>query len=192
MNERQFRRNVLLVMGTYALALAVGIFLRLAFPGEKSIVYPIFKDLIPLLIAIPAAWLTYCFQRRQAYLKDVRELWSKMIAAIQEAIQYTHSQAPEQTEYGRVLKSLSTVTEELRAVFMNVSEEIGQIGLYPFESIKTVHGKVSALRFGSEFDPSKAATTRKEIVDLWKRLRRHFLNELDRGLPAEVDSPYLQ
>lgn len=193
MNERIFRRNVFLVIAVYGLAIAVGIGLKLLDPSNKDApVYATFKDLVPLIIAIPAAWLGYCFQRRQAYLKDVRDLWSKLVVAVQESVQYTHLRAPEQAEYGRVLKSLSVTTEELRAIFANVGEAEGRVGLFPFESIKEIHGKVSALGFGDQFKPETAAKARQEIVILWKKLRSHFLSELERGVPARADSPFLQ
>jgi hypothetical protein len=192
-NERTFRRNVLLVIGVYGVAIAVGIGFKLLDPTNKDApVYTTFKDMVPLIIAIPAAWLGYCFQRRQAYLKDVRELWSKLVMAVQDSVQYTHLRAPEQADYARVLKSLSITTEELRAVFVNVGEAEGKAGLFPFESIKDIHGKISALGFAGQFRGEEAAKARGEIVDLWKRLRSHFLSELERGLPARADSPFLQ
>jgi hypothetical protein len=191
MNERRFRRNAFLVIGTYCLFLVLGVALRFCDPKGGPI-YGTFKDCIPLIIAIPAAWLGYCFQRRQAYLKDVRELWSRLVAAIQDAIQYTHLKAPDQDDYGKVLKTLSAATEELRAVFTNVGEAQGQAGLFPFESIKVIYAKVSELGFGEKFVPNVASVVRKDIVQLWKRMRRHFLMELERGLPAQVDSPFLE
>ena len=96
MNQRAFRRNVIFVIALYMSAIIAGIWLKLLDPyNNEAPAYSTFKDLIPLLIAIPAAWLGYCFQRRQAYLKDVRELWSKLVASVQDAIQYTHLPAPE-------------------------------------------------------------------------------------------------
>jgi hypothetical protein len=80
----------------------------------------------------------------------------------------------------------------LRAVFTNVGEAQGQAGLFPFESIKVIYAKVSELGFGEKFVPNVASVVRKDIVQLWKRMRRHFLMELERGLPAQVDSPFLE
>jgi hypothetical protein len=192
MNERIFKKNVLLVIGVYFVAIIIGILLKAYDPSKDAPVYGTFKDLVPLIIAIPAAWLGYCFQRRQAYLKDIRDLWSKMILAFQDTIQYTHLSEPPQAEYGKVLKALSIATEELRAVFVNIGEDGANVGLFPFESIKSIHDKISLLGFGTKFDTEQAKITRREIIELWKKLRKHFLSELERGLPANADSPYLK
>jgi len=192
MNASRFRLNALLVICVYVLLIATGISLRILFPGEKSLEYATFKDLVPLAFAIPAAWLGYCFQRRQAYLKDVRDLWSKLIAATQEAIQYTHLPNPPQSEFAKVQKSLSIAIEELRGVFLNIGQNEGGIGLFPFESIKQIHKIVSSLGFGEAATVVNAKQARAEIIENWKKLREHFLSECARGVPIKPDSPFLK
>ncbi|KIG11208.1 hypothetical protein BurMR1_1868 [Burkholderia sp. MR1] len=193
MNKRAFRRNVFWVIGVYAIALAVGIVLRLHDPSNKDApAYATFKDLLPLIIAIPAAWLGYCFQRRQSYLKDVRDLWSKLAISVQDAIQYTHLTAPEQLDYAKVMKGLSVVTEEVRAVFANVGEAERRIGLFPFEGIKDIHDEVSRLGFGEVFTVERAREARQKIVAHWKELRWHYLTELERKAPARSHSPFFE
>jgi hypothetical protein len=192
MNQRNFRRNVFLVIAVYGATIAVGIGLKLFDPSNKDApVYGTFKDLVPLFIVIPAAWLSYCFQRRQAYLKDVRDLWSKLVGAVKDAIQYTHLNTPDQADFGRVLKTRSATTEEVRAVFANVGKDEFQIGLYPFEGIKAIHNTISHLGFGSPQDPNAASNACKSIVDQWKELRTNFLLELERGAPERPHSPFL-
>ena len=192
MNARTFQRNVVAVIVIYALALCALVALRkytlIVLPQS----YETAKDAIPLVIAIPAAWLGYCLQRRQAYLKDVRELWSKLVAAFQEALQYTHLSTPAQPDFAKVMKTLSSVTEELRAVFSNVGEAEHDIGLFPFERLKEIQACVSALSFGGAFNVQRAASARREIVGKWKSLREHYLSELERGVPARPNSPYLR
>jgi hypothetical protein len=192
MNERRFKTNIFSVIAAYCVAVVLGVSLKIYDPGKDAPLYSTFKDLVPLIIAIPAAWLAYCFQRRQAYLKDVRELWSMVVVAIQDSIQYTHFRSPEQSDYGKVLCSLSTAIEEMRTVFMNVGEEGESIGLFPFESIKTIHTKVSSLGFGTHFNSEDAKAARYEIVELFKKLRRCYLAELQRGVPANIDTPFLK
>lgn len=192
MNERIFKQNVLLVIGVYFVAIIIGILLKAYDPSKDALLYGTFKDLVPLIIAIPAAWLGYCFQRRQAYLKDIRDLWSKIISAFQDSVQYTHLSEPPQDEFAKVLKALSIATEELRAVFVNIGDDGANVGLFPFESIKSIHDKISLLGFGGGFDTEQAKITRREIIQLWKKLRKTFLSELERGLPANADSPYLK
>ena len=189
LNERRFKKNVLWIMAVYAAALTSGIFVEVRGLPDGVLA---FKDLIPLIIAIPAAWLGYCFQKRQAYLRDLRELWSKLVASVQDAIQYTYLPSPEQADFGRVLRALSIAIEELRGVFSNIGEAAAVAGVYPFDNIKLIYIKISNLGFGERFNPSEASRARCEIVDLWKELRRHYLNELERGLPAETESRFLQ
>ncbi len=192
MNARVFRQNVFVVIAIYSLAIVIGVGLKILDPSNKdAVAYGTFKDIIPLIIAIPAAWLSYCFQRRQAYLKDVRDLWSKMVGSFQDAVQYTHLNAPEQQEYARVLKSLSATIEEIRAVFANVGAEEINIGLFPFESIKQMRDEIADLGFGKNFKGETAKPVRDKIVACWKKLRTHFLLELERDIPVKVDSPFL-
>ena len=192
MNARVFRRNVVAVICFYLLVTIV-----LFGAGTLGIeahphTYRSIKDAIPLFIAIPAAWLGYCLQRRQAYLKDVRDLWSKLVPAVQDAIQYTHLKSPTQAEYAKALKALSVAIEELRAVFSNVGETQADVGLFPFEKIKTIQSVVSRLGFDDTSTPEAARAARAEIIDSWKLLRYHFLSELERGIPARPDSPFLK
>lgn len=191
MNERRFRKNVILTLVVYAAAIAALILVRVNFPDEKSIEYNTLRELIPLIIAIPAAWLAYSFQRRQSYLKDVRDLYSHMVSATQDAIQYTHLEKPNSSDFGRVQKSLSSATEEIRAVFLNLGQTEERVGLYPFEGIKTIGAALEELGFGDQLTPEARRTARSKIVDEWKELRKHFLSECDRGIPVNPHSPFL-
>ncbi len=65
MNQRVFIRNLRFVSTDYLIALVIGIALKMHYPEKNAAVYSAFKDLPPLIIAIPAAWLGYCLQRRQ-------------------------------------------------------------------------------------------------------------------------------
>lgn len=192
MNALAFRRNVLAVIAFYALVLVALLWTRQLDTSQHEYAYSTVKDAIPLLIAIPAAWLGFCLQRRQAYLKDVRDLWSKLVPAVQDAIQYTHLLSPPQPEFAKVNRSLSIAIEELRAVFANVGEREDQVGQFPFEKIKLIHGVVSKLGFGEAATTEAAKAARAEIIGAWKLLRIHFLSELERGVPAKPDSPYLK
>ena len=192
MNARAFRRNILTVIAFYALVVTGLVLARSLDTKEYEHVYSTLKDAVPLLIATPAAWLGYCLQRRQAYLKDVRELWSKLVLAVQEAIQYTHLVNPPQVEFAKVNRSLSVAIEELRAVFANIGEREREVGLFPFEKIKKIQSTISKLGFGVAVTPDLARNARAEIIGNWKLLRSHFLSELERGVPVNPDSPFLK
>lgn len=165
---------------------------RFHFPDEKSIEYNTLRDLIPLIIAIPAAWLAYSFQRRQSYLKDIRELYSHMVGATQDAIQYTHLEHPYQSDFGRVQKLLSTTIEEVRAVFINLGQTEEHVGLFPFEGIKAIIEALNELGFGDHITPEARRTARCKIICEWKKVRKHFLSECARGIPVNPQSRFLK
>ncbi len=192
MNKRIFKRWIIFVILFYFVALVIGIMLKKYDTGDGEPLYNTFKDLLPLIVAIPVVWLGYCFHCRLAYLRDVRELWSKIVVAVQEAIQYTHLKNPSQSIYGTVLMDLSIATEELRAIFINIGEGRERIGLYPYESIKTIHAQISCLSFGTQFTGKNAKVARHKIVASWKEFRKHYLNELERSVPTDIDSPFFE
>lgn len=166
----------------------------LTFPDTARFhsVYTLLKDFQGPLAAPPAAWLAWCFQRRNSYLQQLRALWSATVAAVQGAIQYTYASDPTQVEYGVVLKELSTVNDEYRGSFKYLREEPDGTGYYPFESLKRIHAAVSALEYGGSFKKNQCQATRKAIVDHWQQAQRPFLKELDRARPTYFDTPYVR
>ena len=193
MNKRIFKRNVIIVITGYVIFLIIGITMSGYYSlRQDDFPYSTLKDLLPLIIAIPAAWLSYCFQRRLSYLKDARNLWSKLVLSVQDAIQYTHLNAPEQPDYATVLKGLSVATEEVRAVFSNVGEAERRIGLFPFEGIKRVHNEISGLGFGEAFTTERACEARQKILAHWQDLRWHYLTELERKAPTHPHCSFLK
>lgn len=169
----------------YFLLLAiVGVVISILDTSQSRTAYQTFKDLIPLQIAIPAAWLSYCAQRRSAYLQQLRSLWSKLVDAVQAALQYTHSKNPTRLEYSLTLVKLCSVIDEVRSLFMNLDESDTNNGLYPFEPIKDIHGLISDLGFDEGFHSEAAAATRKKIYILWVDVRREILKEFDREPPT--------
>jgi len=169
----------------------VGIVLKVIFPGANDPVYGAFRDLIPFFIAIPAAWLGYCFSRRLAYLQQLRSLWTQINSAVQQCIQYTHIEGPSQQTYGNILTQMSTVIDEIRGAFMNIGEKPGSRGLYPFEEIKGIRRSISELGFGEQYDVDAANKCRREILRQWKRVQEPFLSEFDRQEPTYPSSLYI-
>jgi hypothetical protein len=172
--------------------LCLGAFLaaRVCSPKDDAL-YATFKDLLPLLVAIPAAWLAFAFQRRQSYLQTLRSVFTRTIEAVQAALQYTHaSQPPSQEQFGAVLSRLSGAIDEIRGVFKNVGETSERIGVYPFESLKAIHTIVSSLGFGATFQAANGHMARQKILDAWEEMRRPFLREFDRDFPTFVDTPF--
>jgi hypothetical protein len=181
-------------MGVYLLAILIGVTLRVQFPDtdhKPSVVYTTYKDLIPFLIAIPAAWLGFCFQRRSSYVQQLRTFWATLVEAIQRAVQYTHLAHPELEDYAGVMSKLSTIIDELRGTFRNRGERRGQVGIYPFESLKQIPDVIDSLGHSKDISFEKRQEARNTILALWRRSYRQLLREFDRDTATYLDSPYV-
>jgi hypothetical protein len=88
------------------------------------------------LVAVLAAYLGFCFQRRNSYLQALRDLWKILIPAVQRAVQYTHLEQPDPNEFSELMSELSTVIDSLRGIFKNIPGP--GVGLYPYEPIKDI------------------------------------------------------
>jgi hypothetical protein len=191
MTRRRLRRSFALAIAVYVAAIAFGIVLKARFPQKDDPVYSTYKDLVPFVIAIPAAWLGLCIQQRNSYMQQLRKLWSDMIGSVQDGIQYTFLTAPSQDQYAKVLSRFSCVIEEVRGVFRNIGETGSHIGLYPFEAMKQIRRIIMDLGYEDRFNPEHAAFARREVIGLWKALRSKLLREFDRDFPSYPQSPYL-
>lgn len=191
MTRKQLRRATFVVIGIYALAFGIGLTLRIFGPPTPTPYYETFKDLIPLILAIPAAYLGYCFQQRGSYLQSLRSLWSQLVIAVNSAIQYTYLESPTQEQFGKILTDLSIATDELRGVYKNIGESSKNVGLYPYEPIKDIHKVISRLGFGN-LDEKNRITARRQVVGHWKSIRSNFLDEFDRAVPTKVVSAYIE
>ncbi len=190
MTKRRLAFWVFMTLAIYALCIASGIVLKTQFPSVNDPVYGVFKDLIPFFIAIPAAWLGYCFSRRLVYLQQLRALWTQINSAVQACIQYTHSDSPTRETYGSVLTEMSAVIDEIRGAFKNIGEKPGNRGLFPFEEIKGIRQTVSDLGFGDKYDMKAAQNCRERVVEQWKKVQEPFLSEFDRQEPTYPSSPF--
>jgi hypothetical protein len=147
-NKRHLRTWTLVVVVIYALAIGLGIILRILFPEDKQghsgpwYGYGTYQGLLPFIIAIPAAWLSYCFQRRGSYLAALRSLWDDLIPAVYQAVQYTYLNKPDEQQYLATVKDLDIVIDSLRGVFQNIPSS-DPIGLYPYENLKDIRGSYS-------------------------------------------------
>lgn len=192
MTKKQMQRVTFMVIGIYAVALGVGLTLRIfGPPTPPTPYYETFKDLIPLILAMPAAYLGYCFQQRGSYLQSLRSLWSQLVISVNNAIQYTYLESPTHEEFGKTLSDLSIVIDELRGVYKNIGESSRNVGLYPYEPIKDIHKALCDLGFGS-LDENARRTARRKVVGHWKSIRSNFLDEFDRAEPTKVVSPYIE
>jgi hypothetical protein len=143
---------------------------------------------MPLVIAIPAAYLGYSFQRRASYLQALRDLWKLLIPAVQRAIQYTYLDTPDRKEFSEVMRDLSTVIDSLRGVFRNIPRG-GDVGLYPYEPLKDIWQVMSWLHDGRT--PEERYRARRCIRQLWYDAHSAMLSEFDREVPVHPVSKYV-
>jgi hypothetical protein len=163
--------------------IACGVIISITDATPNRVVFSTYKDLMPLAIAIVAAWLGFCVQRRSAYLQHLRTIWSKLVDAVQSASQFTHLAKPTQENYSQTLVKMSVAVDEIRGVFCNLREsDLG--GLYPFEPIKTIHDLIVELKYGDNFQVANTEATRRRIFALWKDVRTELLKEFDREVPT--------
>lgn len=168
----------------YVIAVVAGVLIRIYDTTTGLVIYSTYKDMIPFIIAIPAAWLGYCLQRRSSYLQQLRILWSTLVKSVQKANQYTYIKSPSREQYSETLCCLSAAIEETRGVFMNIGEKDNKIGLYPFEPIKDIFGLISDLDCDKQLTEVERKETRNKIYVLWADMRRELLREFDREVPT--------
>jgi len=95
--------------------------------------YPVVTCFSNVLFGVAAAYLAYCFQRRQAFLASLRDLSAKCIDAKSDPIEYTHDPNPSQERFGKAHRSISTAIDMVRAVYFTIGESGTDIGPFPFE-----------------------------------------------------------
>jgi hypothetical protein len=192
MTRKSLARWFIIVMCYLVMLIAIALYLSGGNkPDEHA--YRVFKDLSPLFIAIPTAWLASVLQRRASFLSTLHALYNNVIASVQSAIQYTHKAEPSQADFVDIQKQLSITIELFRGSFRNLGEDNGTIGVYPFEALKTVKKWIDYAGFGENSTPDKRAVARRAIVGLWQnRIRKPLLNEFDRETPTSYDTPFWQ
>lgn len=174
----------------FAVLIIIGVIISIADQANNRVLYSTFKDLIPLLISMPAVWLGYCVQRRSAYLQQLRSLWSRLIDAVHSSLQYTYLREPKQSDHLSVLLKLSSTIDEVRGLFCNLEETGGEGGFYPFEPLKDIHGLLEDLGYEKSF-PAKKDIAREKAWALWKDVRQELLKEFDREEPTFSHSHWL-
>ena len=187
MTRRQLRRAIIEVIGMFILAASLGLLLGVS----ASPYYNAFRDIIPFVFGIPAAYLGYCFQQRQSYMESLRILWTRLVRAVQESIRYTYDPTPTQGEHAHVLMELAIAVDEVRGVYKNIGERADQVGLYPYEPIKEIYNAVEELGHG-ELTSEQRETARKRIKGHWRSIRANFLDEFDRAEPSKIVSRYIE
>ncbi|RLC07618.1 MAG: hypothetical protein DRH43_11475 [Deltaproteobacteria bacterium] len=191
MTKRKLTRFFGIAVAIYGIATIVGISIRVFDKTDDDVVYSTFKDMIPFVIAMPAAWLGYCLQRRSSYLQQLRMLWSRLVEAMQDSVHYTYLDNPTEEQHAHVLRSIGISIDEVRGVFYNLNENDGN-SLYPFEPLKDVYGIVRDLGHGDITPKQKRKKCREQIFALWRAARQELLKEFDREVPTFSHSHWVQ
>ena len=191
MTRKKLQLNIIFVTLVYALFILIGLFTFFHFQESdgKNNYFNAFKDLILLWVAIPAAYLGDCFQRRSAFTTALREMWGNLIESVNEARQFTFETNPNQAIYGQTLKLLSKSIDEVRGVYSNIGETKTDIGLYPYESLKEIQKLVSEMGF-TVYDKATADSARCLIDHHWGLIKSSFLFEFDRPEPTVTNTKY--
>ncbi len=184
MTRRAFQLWLALIAGLYATFIVAGVLLH---DGDY---YDLYKDLVPLATALPAAVLAGVYQRRSSFLQQLRSTWRDLVVAVQEAIQFTHIAQPTTEQFSDLMKKLSVVTDDFRSLFRNLDERTDSIGLYPFESLKELQASVSSYYIAADFSTQQQQTVRRKVIQLWKQVRTPIVEEFDRLEPTHFDTPF--
>ena len=181
MIRKNFQAVLMLVVALYSIAVLLAIWLRVPYSDVESSYYKTYKDILPLIIATPAAYLALAFQRRISYLQALRTLWCSLVGAISSALTYTETNSPSQEQYLLTLTKLSAGIEEIRGFFENIpSEEAG--GWYPYEPLKQIHDIIRRIGYENEATKEKRTIAKDQIYQMWKSIRTPLLAELDRNI----------
>jgi len=187
MTKKRLIRSIILSSGFYMIVFSIGIIFYLTGYHENSRYFGMFKELFPILAAIPLAYLGFCFQRRSNFHSALRLLWGNMIHAVNRAILFTDHRVDQDKEYLETLLLLSKVIDEVRGVYSNINEVAEDKGLYPFESLKRIYTIVEEIG-SAEQRAEKWQEANAQIVMYWQKIRKTFLAEFDRSEPTFTDT----
>lgn len=199
MNRTDLRRDIWLVVGIYFLWTVAGIatfYLDNFIAGDAAVAstpsghlhkyqwFELFKELSPVVVLLPAAWIGYSFQRRISFVNDLRVFWPGLVDAVQRSIEYLRRTEGDQAEFERTLTALRSRIDDARALFRRKNPSETSTGKYPYEGITKIHDLFQGLGFSEQMPDEETKRVRGEIVDAWQKVRRQILHEFDR---ADVD-----
>ncbi|TES97719.1 MAG: hypothetical protein E3J90_06560 [Promethearchaeota archaeon] len=118
MRRKDLRRLVYFVILIYIIATIFGFFIILNF-NDEDFTFRLFFTLIPFILAIPAAYLSWGFQRRMSYIRALRSIYIEIVKTISNSIEYTFFEKPQEDKFYKVLISLESSIDHLRMIFKN-------------------------------------------------------------------------
>jgi hypothetical protein len=129
--------------------------------------------------------MAYVYQRRTAFLQNLREQWREIVQAKASLIYYCHLPNPTLEDYLHAARQLSECIDTMRIVYANVGETEELIGLYPYSPLHHIRVVMETLdpRLASPTAEQKYAA-RGEIWSAFNAVREHFLDEFDIEEPS--------
>ena len=199
MNRADLRRDIFIVVGIYVLWTAIGaaLFYIDSFVTEGSDLavtpgghlhkyqyFELFKELTPVVVLLPVAWVGYSFQRRISFVNDLRQFWPGLVETVQRSVEYLRRDEGDKREFERTLTALRSRIDDARALFRRSAETDTGSGKYPYEGITKIHDMFQEFGYHDAPPADDAKRVRSEIVAEWQRVRGQILREFDR---ANVD-----
>ncbi len=147
--------------------------------------YELLRDVIPLLVALLAAYFAQVLQQRAAFVASLRSLWSHLIEAKIALLRYSYDPSPTWETYQDAYDSLSRAIDDVRSIYRNYGESKEYIGWYPYEPMHDMRKALIDLGFET-VNPERQQAMREEIQQAWNALRPRFLAELGAPEPSNA------
>ncbi|WP_276682423.1 hypothetical protein [Empedobacter brevis] len=182
MTRIKLNRTIVFIIIFYTICIGFGVFAKYYFDDKG---YSVFKDLLPFIFAIPAAYLVFCFQRRNEYLKALRTVYSLLVQVHSDFMEYTLQDKSDNETYKKIKANCRKAIEELRSVYENIDEAFGSYdGLYPFEPLKEIYCEDIETLHNGDFSFKTNENIRNDHYEKWKTIRINFIVELERTQSA--------
>ena len=161
MNRADLRRDIFIVVGIYSLWTVIGASLfyvdSFVTEGADLAVTPgghlhryqyfeLFKELTPVVVLLPVAWVGYSFQRRISFVNDLRQFWPGLVEAVQHTVEYLRREEGDRRDYERTLTALRCRIDDARALFRRSAATETGSGKYPYEGITRIHDMLKEFR----------------------------------------------
>lgn len=176
MTERQLRLRVALVVVVLFSVFVFALIARFVFRSEDT--YSSIRDFSSLFLGIGGAYLAFCFQRRQAFISSLKDLWKEMVVSRIAILRYFDKVEPSLADFHSTYEQISKTVDLVRSVYPNVGEDKSSVGLYPFQPLREM---LHALKRLHPDSPSSSSQIEREVVNqAWDALRWSFLPEFSR------------
>lgn len=146
-------------------------------------IYDISRDFKEIAIALLAGYLAHAFQERSIFVRRLHELWSDIVNAKNEILQFTHDPVPTAAKFGAAHRILSQAIDDLRAVYANIGENKSRIGLFPFEPLHDMRRALDALGWAGATEADRKLA-RQRVLRAWNAIRYNFRTEFNPPRPS--------